>query len=102
MNKPKVGTFQYPASAAELPIGPYVDAGILVDINAGWRTFRPVLDGNKCVKCQMCWSLCPEGAIDRTSETYEIDYDYCKGCGICATECSQHAITMSKEGEELG
>jgi Pyruvate/2-oxoacid:ferredoxin oxidoreductase delta subunit len=38
--------------------------------------------------------------LDQTRETfgYAIDYDYCKGCGICLTECPRHAITMVAEG----
>jgi NAD-dependent dihydropyrimidine dehydrogenase PreA subunit len=28
---------------------------------------------------------------------YEIDYDYCKGCGLCATECPSGAIQMTPE-----
>ena len=28
-----------------------------------WRTFRPILDNNKCVKCENCYIFCPEGAI---------------------------------------
>lgn len=28
---------------------------------------------------------------------YEIDYDYCKGCGICANECPTKAIEMVPE-----
>ncbi|MBW2596538.1 MAG: 4Fe-4S binding protein, partial [Deltaproteobacteria bacterium] len=30
---------------------------------------------------------------------YEFDYDYCKGCGICFTECPRHAIVMVSEEE---
>jgi pyruvate ferredoxin oxidoreductase delta subunit len=26
-----------------------------------------------------------------------IDYDYCKGCGICAVECPRKAIEMVPE-----
>jgi pyruvate ferredoxin oxidoreductase delta subunit len=28
---------------------------------------------------------------------YEIDLDYCKGCGICAEECPVDAIEMIQE-----
>jgi pyruvate ferredoxin oxidoreductase delta subunit len=30
-------------------------------------------------------------------EAYVIDYDYCKGCGLCAYECPADAIVMIKE-----
>ena len=26
--------------------------------------------------------------------SYEIDYDYCKGCGLCAAECPCGAVEM--------
>jgi Fe-S-cluster-containing hydrogenase component 2 len=29
--------------------------------------------------------------------SYEIDYDYCKGCGLCAAECPCGAIEMQPE-----
>ncbi|MEO0115587.1 MAG: 4Fe-4S binding protein, partial [candidate division WOR-3 bacterium] len=25
------------------------------------------------------------------------DYDFCKGCGVCASECPRNAITMEEE-----
>lgn len=60
-----------------------------------WRTGRPVLDPEKCNGCLLCWLFCPEGVIAR--EDRSIDYDYCKGCGICAAECAKKAIVMVKE-----
>ena len=43
--------------------------------------------------------LLPVNAIIGTADKkYEITYDYCKGCGICANECKKGAITMVPEG----
>lgn len=60
----------------------------------GWRTLKPIRDKSKCTKCGMCWQFCPDNAINTD---FEIDYDYCKGCGICAKECLFKAIRMEKE-----
>jgi pyruvate ferredoxin oxidoreductase delta subunit len=35
-----------------------------------------------------CWVFCPENAIIVDGEKIAgINYDYCKGCGICVNEC---------------
>ncbi|NVO07766.1 MAG: 4Fe-4S binding protein, partial [Rhodoferax sp.] len=39
---------------------------------------------------------CPDVVVSRTIPP-EIDYDYCKGCGICAKECPCGAIDMVAE-----
>ncbi len=60
-----------------------------------WRTFKPVIDHEKCTKCLLCWICCPEPSIIRTKDDeIEIDYDQCKGCGICAAECPIKCIKM--------
>lgn len=46
-----------------------------------------------CLACDNCWTLCPDSAILKTKEMasdgshYVFDYDYCKGCGLCVSEC---------------
>lgn len=62
----------------------------------GWATFRPVRDREKCTMCLLCWFYCPEGTIVRISERGDLmtNYDYCKGCGVCANECPVDAIKM--------
>jgi len=48
-----------------------------------------------CFHCDNCYSYCPDNAIIKHEDgTLEINYDYCKGCGICASECPCGAIKM--------
>jgi len=96
--KPQVNqAFKLPTNQSELSLGSSCVAGILTAVNAGWRTFKPVIDQDKCIRCLLCWVYCPEGVIGKENEKLEIDYDYCKGCGICAHECPQKAIDMVRE-----
>jgi 2-oxoacid:acceptor oxidoreductase delta subunit (pyruvate/2-ketoisovalerate family) len=67
------------------------------NLTGAWRTERPVLDGERCNGCGLCWLYCPEGCI--THGTHEIDYAYCKGCGICVVECKRGALTIEREGD---
>lgn len=62
-----------------------------------WRAFRPVVDKEKCINCLFCWIYCPDAAIVRREKWVEVNYDYCKGCGICAQECPKDAIKMEDE-----
>jgi pyruvate ferredoxin oxidoreductase delta subunit len=65
-----------------------------------WRNKRPVINDN-CRKCKQCMLYCPCGVI-RFSEQenkLEIDYRYCKGCGICENICKFSAIDLIGEEE---
>ncbi len=75
-------------------------AGNAKDFKTGdWRGKRyPVTDYDKCIKCGLCWILCPDIAYDRNVDGYYIwNSFYCKGCGICIKECPKQAITWEKE-----
>jgi 2-oxoacid:acceptor oxidoreductase gamma subunit (pyruvate/2-ketoisovalerate family)/2-oxoacid:acceptor oxidoreductase delta subunit (pyruvate/2-ketoisovalerate family) len=48
-----------------------------------------------CTQCDTCLVYCPEGIIRRDAPGYEVDYSYCKGCGICVEECPREAMKMS-------
>ncbi|WP_024859832.1 4Fe-4S binding protein [Ruminococcus flavefaciens] len=64
-----------------------------------WRIKRPVIN-DKCVSCKTCISYCPCMCIDvKDGKTVEIDYTYCKGCGVCSTVCKLSAIEMMFEKE---
>lgn len=57
----------------------------------------------QCLACDNCWTLCPDNAVLKTEQMpeddspYVFDYDYCKGCGICASECPCGFIRMEEE-----
>lgn len=70
-----------------------------------WRTMKPKVDQEKCIKCGRCYIFCPEGCIkikldNRDEKKVEINLFYCKGCGICSRECPTRAIKMEEEEEE--
>jgi NADPH-dependent glutamate synthase beta subunit-like oxidoreductase/Pyruvate/2-oxoacid:ferredoxin oxidoreductase delta subunit len=56
-----------------------------------------------CLACDNCWTLCPDSAVLKTKELasdgshYVFDYDYCKGCGLCANECPCGFIEMVEQ-----
>jgi pyruvate ferredoxin oxidoreductase gamma subunit len=64
-----------------------------------WRTFKPVIDYERCTDCMICYAYCPESAMSVGEDgKVQIDYDNCKGCMICLTECPLRAITQLREG----
>ncbi len=54
-----------------------------------WRVERPVWNPDTCINCMFCWVYCPDSAIkvDKNGNMAGIDYDHCKGCGICVEQC---------------
>jgi len=43
--------------------------------------------------------VCPDNAVIKLGpgKRYEFNFDYCKGCGICVSECPCGAIKMVPE-----
>lgn len=88
-------------SAKEIPTGgKIISAGNSVEYKTGdWRSMKPIRDIKKCTNCMICWMYCPENCIvAKNGKLQKIDLDFCKGCGICATECPFKAIEMVEEG----
>ncbi|MCS6964888.1 2-oxoacid:acceptor oxidoreductase family protein [Thermoflexus sp.] len=88
----------------ELPRGGLIlDAGNAIAYRTGdWRTFRPVVEMEKCTHCLYCWLYCPDDAIQvRGGRFLGFDEAHCKGCGICAAVCPPKAITMVEESRAV-
>lgn len=64
-----------------------------------WRVDkRPHFLHVRCTADDLCALSCPEGCIyGQGKNTYYSDYDYCKGCGICAQICPVDDIEMVPE-----
>jgi pyruvate ferredoxin oxidoreductase delta subunit len=66
------------------------------------RTFMPVVDHKKCIKCGICTQYCPDNTINlkniKGKKKIVIDYNHCKGCMICAEMCPHGAISKVRNG----
>ncbi|GAA4474742.1 NAD(P)-binding protein [Phytohabitans houttuyneae] len=60
---------------------------------------RRCLSCGNCFECDNCFGVCPDNAVVKLGpgERYAIDLDFCKGCGICVTECPCGAIDLVPE-----
>ena len=59
---------------------------------------RRCMSCGNCFNCDNCFGVCPDNAVIKKSDgTYEINLDFCKGCGLCVAECPAGAIEMNLE-----
>jgi len=60
-------------------------------------TSMKLLDTNRCTACQMCYRVCPTGALTSDLKNSMIDFDpfMCIKCNICHDVCEPDAITLS-------
>ncbi len=72
--------------------------GNLDESNALYEARRCMSCGN-CFECDNCYGVCPDNSINKLGpgNRFEFKYDYCKGCGLCVTECPCGAIKMVAE-----
>ena len=61
--RPEIKKWKKPKHIKEYPVGPGFEAGHLVTPNAGWRTFKPVVDQEDCTGCGACAHVCPTNEI---------------------------------------
>ena len=73
------------------------------EINSGLDRTKAFRSADRCFLCGLCNScrncdlFCPDLAVLMKGKGPEIDYDHCKGCGICPHECPVKAIEFQRE-----
>ena len=72
--------------------------GGLDEGNAQLEARRCLSCGN-CFECDNCYGVCPDNAVIKLGpgKRFRFNYDYCKGCGLCAAECPCGAIAIVPE-----
>ncbi|MFQ6090650.1 MAG: 4Fe-4S binding protein, partial [Candidatus Bipolaricaulia bacterium] len=86
---------------AVLPVAERIKG--LAEVERGYGREQGIAEAKRCFSCGVCdqcdncITYCPDVAISRRGDEYEVDYDYCKGCGICAEECPRWVISLIEE-----
>jgi len=60
---------------------------------------RRCMSCGNCFECDNCFGVCPDNAVIKLGpgKGFEFNLDFCKGCGICMTECPSGSIVMVPE-----
>ena len=70
-----------------------------LDENNALYEARRCLSCGNCFECDNCYGVCPDNAVIKLGpgKRFQFNLDYCKGCGICVSECPCGAIKMVPE-----
>lgn len=69
----------------------------IIDAKEITFTSMKLLDKESCTACQMCYRVCPTGALSSDIKNSKIDFDpfLCIKCHICHDVCVPESITLS-------
>jgi energy-converting hydrogenase A subunit P len=69
----------------------------IVDATEVSFTSQKIMNEEACTACQMCYRVCPTGALSSNVKNSKIDFDpfLCIKCHICHDVCAPDAITLS-------
>lgn len=69
----------------------------IIDANEISFTSMKKLDHESCTACQICYRICPTGALKSDAKNSKIDFDpmMCIKCHVCHDVCEPESITLS-------
>lgn len=83
--------------AAAERLGSQAEVQLALDIEAALAETVRCFSCGTCTHCDNCVSYCPDMAVKRAGDGYVVLTDYCKGCGVCVTECPTGSMKMLEE-----
>lgn len=86
-----------PKLAPTKRIKDFSEINLGISAKGGIKEAKRCFSCGDCTHCDNCVTFCPDICISKRNEHYEIDYDYCKGCGICYEECPCSHISLVAE-----
>jgi NADPH-dependent glutamate synthase beta subunit-like oxidoreductase len=78
----------------------FAEVDLRISANLAMQEASRCFNCGLCNQCDNCRLFCPDLAVKRDESPggRSIDYDYCKGCGICVVECPRNAMSLEEEG----
>ena len=77
----------------------FAEISLKIGASLAMREAERCFNCGLCNQCDNCQLFCPEIAVirDHNSQGRHINYDYCKGCGLCVVECPRNAMALEEE-----
>ena len=100
-----IATWYHPRQArvAEQRRSPAERLAAGVEVQLGLELEQALAEAGRCFSCgsctycDNCFFYCPDLAVERVDGGYAVLTDYCKGCGVCVSECPTGSIVMREE-----
>ncbi|MBN2177998.1 MAG: FAD-dependent oxidoreductase [Deltaproteobacteria bacterium] len=77
----------------------FEEVDLKISASVAMRESERCFNCGLCNQCDNCYIYCPDMSVvhDSSIQGRHVDYDYCKGCGICVVECPRNAMSLEEE-----
>jgi NADPH-dependent glutamate synthase beta subunit-like oxidoreductase len=89
----------YPRLLKRERVQSFAEINLKISTDLAMREAKRCFNCGLCNQCDNCRLYCPDLSILREDLPLgrRINYDYCKGCGICVVECPRNAMILEEE-----
>jgi NADPH-dependent glutamate synthase beta subunit-like oxidoreductase len=77
----------------------FEEIDLKISANLAMKESERCFNCGLCNQCDNCFIYCPDTSVmrDKDHQGRHINYDYCKGCGLCVVECPRNAMSLREE-----